>query len=286
MVQKVRFSPDGRELITVSEDKTIRFWDAVSGEPLRTLHPPIGRGAAGSLLALAISPDGGRMAVGGVGLPHDVGRIVLVALPAGEIVRVLHGHETALFDLAFSPDGRLLASAGGDHSARVWEVESGRASGVLEGRSGEVCTGVAFSPDGRRLVTAGLDGGCRMWDIAGATPQGARSTPIPRGPWPGAPTAAGSPPPAAIARFVCSAPRGRRFTRSPAWATTRFSVAFHPASDRLLITTGGRVRQIGTVYLWCRRPRAVAAPRPRECRAERHVLARRPAGGHRGRRRP
>ena len=64
-VWKVLFTPDGRELITVSDDKTIRVWDVASGEPLRVLRPPIGRGQEGMLYAAALSPDGRTLAVGG-----------------------------------------------------------------------------------------------------------------------------------------------------------------------------------------------------------------------------
>ena len=66
-VRKVLFTPDGRELITVSDDKTIRVWDVASGEPLRVLRPPIGRGQEGMLYAAALSPDGRTLAVGGYG---------------------------------------------------------------------------------------------------------------------------------------------------------------------------------------------------------------------------
>ena len=64
-VWKVLFTPDGKELISVSDDKTIRFWDVASGEPIRVLRPPIGPGREGKLFAAALSPDGRTLAVGG-----------------------------------------------------------------------------------------------------------------------------------------------------------------------------------------------------------------------------
>ena len=93
MVRKVLFTPDGRELITVSDDKTIRVWDVASGEPLRVLRPPIGRGPEGMLYAAALSPDGRTLAVGGYGNPADHrGQIYLISLASGRIERVLKGH--------------------------------------------------------------------------------------------------------------------------------------------------------------------------------------------------
>src|SRR5262249_29843328 len=67
IVQKVLFTPEGRELITVSHDKTNRVWDVATGELLRVLRPPIGRGREGMLYAAALTPDGRTLAVGGVG---------------------------------------------------------------------------------------------------------------------------------------------------------------------------------------------------------------------------
>src|SRR4051794_10912736 len=64
-VTRVFFTPDGKEVITVSKDKTIRLWDAASGEVLRVLRPPIGEGREGMLYAAALSPDGKMLAVGG-----------------------------------------------------------------------------------------------------------------------------------------------------------------------------------------------------------------------------
>src|SRR5277367_2840119 len=103
LVRKVLFTPDGRELITVSDDKTIRVWDVASGEPLRVLRPPIGRGQEGMLYAAALSPDGRTLAVGGYGLKEfNYGGIYLIDLSTGRIERTLQGHTSAIISLAFA----------------------------------------------------------------------------------------------------------------------------------------------------------------------------------------
>jgi WD40 repeat protein len=56
VVKRLCFTIDGKELISVSEDKTIRFWDVRTGEPLRVLHPPIREGVEGKLYAAALAP--------------------------------------------------------------------------------------------------------------------------------------------------------------------------------------------------------------------------------------
>jgi WD40 repeat protein len=163
MVRQVLFTPDGKELITVSDDKTVRFWDVASGEPLRTLRPPIGHGVSGMLGAAALSPDGKTLAVGGYTATATA--IYLIALPAGRIDRVLKGHTGAINALAFSPDGKRLASGSGDQTARLWDVGSGECTQTLSGHTRPVFA-VAFSPDGRRLATASLDKTGRLWSLA------------------------------------------------------------------------------------------------------------------------
>ena len=79
---------------------------------------------------------------------------------------VLEGHKAPVVALAVSPDGRTLASASWDHTARLWPLAGG-APRVIEGHAQNV-NGVAFTPDGRALVTAGYDATLRIWPLADA----------------------------------------------------------------------------------------------------------------------
>ena len=65
--------------------------------------------------------------------------------------------------MAFSPDGRLLATASHDKTARLWDPATGECLRTLTGHDSGV-TGVAFSPDGRLLATASEDKTARLWD--------------------------------------------------------------------------------------------------------------------------
>ncbi len=126
--------------------------------------PRVLRGHKQWVLAVALSPDGRYAASAGV---HNLlfGELKLWDVDTGkEVAATPVGLEPAV-DLAFSPDGRLLASAGAAGTVRLWEVPSGKPGRSLRGHQGPI-SGVAFSPDGRRLASASMDGTVRVWEVA------------------------------------------------------------------------------------------------------------------------
>jgi len=169
-IWEVLFTPDGQTLISVSNDKTIRLWDVATGDLLRTLRGQIGDGSEGKLFAAALSPDGKVLAVGGYTKENE---IRLINLDSGEQIGLLKGHTSVIHTLAFSRDGRFLASGSDDKTVRIWEASNlGRIANAprqaianLEGHTNFVY-GVAFSPEGNKLVSASYDNTLRLWDIA------------------------------------------------------------------------------------------------------------------------
>ena len=154
-IKDVMFTPDGRQLISVSNDKTIRIWDTGSGELLRTLRGQTGAGPEGKLFAGALSPDGRWLAVGGwlPGRPksRDAIRLIDLKAPPGTPVRLLKGHTNAVLSLAFSPDGQRILSGSGDDTARLWDVstplDTGPSTALEAGVSTPLDTGVSTPLD-------------------------------------------------------------------------------------------------------------------------------------------
>ena len=79
------------------------------------------------------------------------------------LARTLTGHDGVVYGVAFGPDGRLLATASYDQTARLWDPATGKHLRTLTGHDSAVW-GAAFSPDGRMLATASFDQTARLWD--------------------------------------------------------------------------------------------------------------------------
>jgi WD40 repeat protein len=110
------------------------------------------------VLTVAFSPDGRSLVSSG----HEAG-IHWWNPQTAERVRLQGGHGVAVHELCFSKDGQLLASAGGDGTARLWDGASGAPVRTLA--VGAVTYAVALSPDARFAATGSFDGLVRLWDV-------------------------------------------------------------------------------------------------------------------------
>jgi serine/threonine protein kinase/WD40 repeat protein len=156
-VRCLAFSPDGELLATGSDDTTVRIWNTQTGE---RLGEPIKH--SNKIKALAWSPDGKRLAVASDGLGF-AGRVQIWDIPSGPVPkqRFVAGEQEAVGDvrcLAFSPNGKLLAAAGGP--VRIWEVATHNKAILLPGLDrpgGGYVYAVAFAPDGKSLAAGRLE---------------------------------------------------------------------------------------------------------------------------------
>jgi len=152
------FSTDGSRLFAGSDgDGYVIGWDIASG---RELFRFSGQGPVVGVDAIAVSPDGSRLATG----EFDT-TVRIWEAGTGKLLLTLFGHSSQVVGLAFSPDGETLASVSEDGTARLWEVATGRELLTLTGHTGGVL-GVAFSRDGNQLYTTSRDHTLKIWDVS------------------------------------------------------------------------------------------------------------------------
>jgi WD40 repeat protein len=158
----------------------VRIWDTNTGRLVRTLPRQ-----TNEVAAVAFSPDGRYLASATTNLfnppayVREPGEVKLWDADSGREIRALGGHTAGVFDVAFSPDGRYLASACADKIVRIWDMtDPSREARTLRGHDGHVRRVVFLPPDGRRLATAGgisftagggipfTFGEVKIWDLA------------------------------------------------------------------------------------------------------------------------
>lgn len=149
-----RASADGSRILSASEDGTVRLYDVGSGRSRSV------KSDATRKYAVAIDRTGRRIAVGGEG------RLIYIQRADDSERRALRGHTDEIYALAFSPDGKRLASASKDGTARIFDVVTGKLERTLRGHADAV-TSVAYSADGARIVTTGTDATIRIWRVSG-----------------------------------------------------------------------------------------------------------------------
>lgn len=159
-IWSLSFSPDGKYILSGSKDLTARLWDAQSGDQIRILNTP----PSDPLLPLGsvFSPDGRFIFTpsGETGRLWDTESVRNTGLPQ------FISPNDAVNDVAFSPDGKYIATANQNRVAKLWDVQTRRVIREFVGHT-DYLVSLTFSPDGWYLLTGGgiTDDTARLWDV-------------------------------------------------------------------------------------------------------------------------
>jgi WD40 repeat protein len=169
-VNCVAFSPDGRFLAAGGQASLVWVWDVDTGKAIRTL------GSQGQEpLHLAYSPDGNKIAVGGLG-----GFVTVWDVATGkDLLRMQENRKAYIYGVAFSPDGKRIASAAiplgpRTNAIEIWDAATGKKLLQVHIEVSQDTSSVAFSPDGRYIASGDSVfeenvlqvAGVALWDAA------------------------------------------------------------------------------------------------------------------------
>jgi WD40 repeat protein len=152
-IYSLQFSPDERFLLIATQrplknpggrwinTQVLQVWDLYTGEMIRTVS---------NIYALAYSPDGNRLVAG------TYNRLQIWNVQTGELLRPLTGHQGEITSLAYSSDGRFIASGATDAQVRIWDAETGEIVHILLGHDAAI-NSLAYAPDGSRREAASAE---------------------------------------------------------------------------------------------------------------------------------
>jgi WD40 repeat protein len=155
----IRFSRDGRQVLSAGSDATVKIWEVATGGEIHTL-----KGHTSEIRSMDLSADGRLLVTG-----SQDGSVRLWGLPSGVPIWVLDDHNTQGRAAAISPSGRTIVSPNDDNDIRIVDTQTQEIIHRLRGHT-KLIRAAAFSPDESLLATCGEDGSVRVWSCASGEP--------------------------------------------------------------------------------------------------------------------
>lgn len=168
-IHNILFTPDGGRIVSVSEDKTIRIWNAETGQMVRKFESEIGDGPEGMLYTSAISADGKLLAVAGYPVSTEKENYILIIdLEKNTQTATAVGHTNVVNALAFSGDGKYLASGSDDRTVRIWRIDGAPSlTGVTTISVPSEVTSISFNQKTHDLAVAHQSKDILVYSLAG-----------------------------------------------------------------------------------------------------------------------
>jgi WD40 repeat protein len=164
-VYSIAFLPDGKVLVSAGGDRTVKIWNVQSGLRLVTMSEPLD-----AVYTVAVHPSGRMIAAAGAD------KLIRIwswsesggpgGAPGATLLRSTFAHGDSVLKLAFSKDGKMLASTGADRLVKIWDPETLRETQALEIQP-DWALGLAIAPDGKWLAAGRYDGTVGIYDLAG-----------------------------------------------------------------------------------------------------------------------
>ncbi|MEH2455278.1 TIR domain-containing protein [Nostoc sp.] len=151
----IAITPDGKTVVSGSEDKTLKVWDLATGQCQATFE-----GHTNSVLVVAITPDGKTVVSGSFDKTLKVWD-----LATGQCRATFAGHTNDVYGVAITPDGKTVVSGSLDKTLKVWDLATGKCRATFEGDTDRVFV-VAITPDSKIVVSGSEDHTLKVWDLA------------------------------------------------------------------------------------------------------------------------
>lgn len=150
-VRILALAPDGKTVISGSQDNTVKIWSFPEGNLLATLPAHVD-----DVNGLAIAPDGRTL----VTIAADTLR--LWSIPDGRLMSMMDGHTDTIRAVAIAPDGKWMVTGGDDKTIRFWSFPDGKLLKIVEGQD-EPVKSLVIAPNGKVVAARGQERGLKFW---------------------------------------------------------------------------------------------------------------------------